>query len=189
MPKDQVRVKTLRNQTKAYDMEDQLKAEYSITLNGQRLPLLTKSFKGFTSKASKSGKTRFNRLFNAPQSVKQEYINAVNTALNMHNAEAKADVGDDMKNQNVSSQAKSEQKQEKDILLHSKLPYDKAPDSVAVFNEDKKQDEEKAEEPLEEEEPKAPVMKKGGKLKKTGGVLQGPSHDNGGIELEVEKNK
>jgi len=186
MPKDQVRVKTLRNQTKAYDMEDQLKAEYSITLNGQRLPLLTKSFKGFTSKASKSGKTRFNKLFNAPQSVKQEYINAVNTALNMHNAEAKADVGDDMKNQNVSSQAKSEQKQEKDILLHSKLPYDKAPDSVAVFNEDKKQDEEKAEEPLEEEEPKAPVMKKGGKLKKKGGMLEGKSHEEGGIPIEAE---
>tara|TARA_R110001592_G_scaffold79486_3_gene237541 strand:- start:449 stop:1993 length:1545 start_codon:yes stop_codon:yes gene_type:complete len=186
MPKDQVRVKTLRNQTKAYDMEDQLKAEYSIMLNGQRLPLLTKSFKGFTSKASKSGKTRFNKLFNAPQSVKQEYINAVNTALNMHTATAKADVGDNMKNQNVSSKS-GEQKQEKNILLHSKLQYDKAPDSVAVFNEDKKQDEEKAEEPLEEEEPKpmpkAPVMKKGGKA---GGVLQGPSHDNGGIKVEME---
>ena len=190
MPKDQIRVKTLRNQSKAYDMSDQLKAEYSIMLNGQRYPLLTKTYKGFTSKASKSGKTRFNKIFNAPQSVKQEYINAVNNSLNMHNAEAKSDVGDNMNNQNVSSQAKSEQKQDKDILVHSKLPYDKAPDSVAVFNADKKQDEEKAEEPLEEEEPKPmpkpPVMKKGGKLKKKGGVLQGPSHDNGGIPIEAE---
>lgn len=139
MPKD-LRTKTLRNQTKAYDMEDQLKPEYSITLLGKRYPLLTGTYKGFTSKASKSGKTRFNKLFNAPQNIKQEYINAVNTALNMHDATAKTAVGDDMKNPNVSS--KGEQKQEKDITLHSKLPYDKAPDSVAVFNEDKKQEQE-----------------------------------------------
>ena len=146
MPHD-LRTKTLRNQTKAYDMEDQLKAEYSISLNGKRYPLLTKTMKGFTSKASKSGKTRFNKLFNAPQSVKQAYISAVNNALNMHDATAKASVGDDMSNQNVSSTGT--QKQEKDITLHSKLSYDKAPDSVAVFNEDKKPIKEEEEEYLE----------------------------------------
>ena len=251
MPKD-LRTKTLRNQTKAYDMEDQLKPEYSISLLGKRYPLLTKTMKGFTSKASKSGKTRFNKLFNAHSSIKQEYINAVNTALNMHDATAKTAVGDDTKNPNVSS--KGQQKQEKDITLHSKLAYDKAPESVAVFNEDKKQDEEKAEEPqlqtsqaerqqanviekrqeqqqqqqqdiseiaskIREEQAPPPMpkpkrtrrkkkemqesramsmedvdaggletkeRKKRAKKKMKGGMLEGASHDNGGIEIEAE---
>ena len=182
MPKD-LRTKTLRNQTKAYDMEDQLKAEYSITLNGKKYPLLTKTMKGFTSKASKSGKTRFNKLFNAPQSVKQEYIKAVNTALNFHDATAKTAVGDDMKNPNVAS--KGEQKQEKDITLKSNLSYAKAPESVEVFNEDKKQDEVEETENDIEEEP-IPKMKKGGKLRKKGGMLEGKSHSEGGIPIEAE---
>jgi len=268
MPKD-IQTKTLRNQSKAYDMEDQLKAEYSITLLGKKYPLLTKTMKGFTSKASKSGKTRFNKLFNAPESVKREYIKMVNTALNMHNSTAPATVGDDMSNENVST--KAPQKQEKDITLKSDLSYDDAPESVAVFNEDKKierQDEEpeletstterqmaavaekqaekrketreailelSKEEPMEEEKPKrkrrtkkqmkeargmgmedvdvgkktkiTDYFEKGGKLKEPnnpglkklpkkvrnkmgykmeGGMLEGKSHNEGGIPIEAE---
>lgn len=187
MPKD-LRTRTLRNQTKAYDMQDQLKDEYSIMLNGKKYPLLTKTGKGFTSKASKSGKTRFNKLFNAPQSVKAEYIKSVNTALNMHDATAKTAVGDDTKNANVST--KAPQKQEKGLVMTSSLPDNKAPDSVEVFNEDKKDPSQEQQEPSDEapaEEPQK--MRKGGrvrKMKKQGGMLEGASHKQGGIPIEAE---
>lgn len=162
MPHD-LRTKTLRNQTKAYDMEDQLKAEYSITLLGKKYPLLTKTMKGFTSKASKSGKTRFNKLFNAPSSIKQEYIQSVNNALNMHDSTAQASVGDDTKNQFHAS--KGNQKQEKDITFKSDLSYDKAPESVEVFNEEKKQlkkEEEPQLQTTQEERQQANVIEKRG---------------------------
>jgi len=192
MPKD-IQTRTLRNQTKAYDMQDQLKDEYSIMLNGKKYPLLTKTLKGFTSKGSKSGKTRFNKLFNAPQSVKAEYIKSVNTALNMHDATAKTAVGDDTSNANVST--KAPQKQEKGLVLTSSLPDNKAPDSVEVFNEDKKdpsKDSQETEEPEEDKNETASdiaKMKKGGKIrkmKKQGGMLEGASHKEGGIPIEAE---
>jgi len=188
MPKD-LQTKTLRNQTKAYDMQDQLKDEYSIMLNGKKYPLLTKTLKGFTSKGSKSGKTRFNKLFNAPQSVKAEYIKAVNTALNMHDATAKTAVGDDTKNANVST--KAPQKQEKSLVMTSSLPDNKAPESVEVFNEDKKDPSQEQQEPEEEGEESAPMpqMRKGGKIRKMkrdGGMLEGASHKQGGIPIEAE---
>jgi len=180
--------KTLRNAGKAYNLDDTLKDEYSVTLNGEKYPLLTKAYKGYTSKNSKAGKSRFNKLFHGTPDMKTDYINQVRSALNMVPIDVgKNDVGDDTTNKNVSTKGK--QNQDKNILVHSNLSNDKAPDSVEVFvNEAKEAEaEEKEEENDEGEETEqappvmrnAPVMRKGGKLK-------GKSHKEGGIHIEAE---
>ena len=53
----------IRNRSKAYDVNDNLKPEYSIKINGGVYPLMSGSFKGFTSKTTKNGSTRFNKIF------------------------------------------------------------------------------------------------------------------------------
>ena len=106
----------------------------------------------------------------------------------MHDATAKTAVGDDTKNANVST--KAPQKQEKGLVMTSSLPDNKAPESVEVFNEDKKDPSQDQQEPQEEEPEEEPQkMKKGGKIrkmKKDGGMLEGASHKEGGIPIEAE---
>ena len=82
----------IRNRSKAYDVNDNLKPEYSIKINGGVYPLMSGTFKGFTSKTSKNGSTRFNKIFHGTQEEKQNYINKVKGVLNWNTA--KADVGD-----------------------------------------------------------------------------------------------
>ena len=72
----------VRGSNKAYDDNDQLKNEYSISLFGVKYPLVT--VKGsFTCKNSKKGKQRRNKLLNASRKDKQAYVTKVKSLFNI----------------------------------------------------------------------------------------------------------
>ena len=72
----------VQGSNKAYDNNDQLKNEYSISLFGVKYPLVTE--KGsFTSKNSKKGKQRRNKLLNASRKDKHAYVTKVKSLFNV----------------------------------------------------------------------------------------------------------
>ena len=78
----------IRNRSKAYDVNDNLKPEYSIKINGGVYPLMSGSYKGFTSKMTKNGSTRFNKIFYGSPKMKNDYIK-VNPDANIYNKDGR----------------------------------------------------------------------------------------------------
>ena len=72
----------VRGSNKAYDDNDQLKNEYSISLFGVKYLLVTE--KGsFTSKNSKKGIQRRNKLLNTSRKDKEAYATKVKSLFNI----------------------------------------------------------------------------------------------------------
>lgn len=192
---------TLRNQSKAYNVDDSLNDEYSVTLFGTKYPLLSKTMKGFTSKLKKAGKARFNKLFNASPDVKREYIKHVSTILNLTDRSA---VGDDTSNPHKVKPNKNVGKQAPLKNVGPKVPYDQTPDSLAVFQklarktdpedegedqtlarqEAKKQEDQRLDQAQQSEAIKQLLPQQTPKMSK-GGLLKGKSHKQGGIPMNV----
>jgi len=207
---------TLRNQSKAYNIDDTLNDEYSVTLFGAKYPLLSKSMKGYTSKLKKGGKARFNKLFNGSEQIKKEYIKQVTQILNLT---SKSEVGDDMSNPHKVNVNPKVGKQAPLKSKGPKVPYDQTPDSIAVFQklakkqepaknepedqslarqEAKKQEDAKLNQAQQEEALKQLLPNQSSASQKfrdrnnkkqmsKGGLLKGKSHKKGGIPMKLVK--
>jgi hypothetical protein len=188
--------KSLRNRSKAYNMNDSLKDEYSINLNGKKYPLMSAKFKGFTNKNTKNGKTRFNKIFYGDKKTKREYINTVSSLLNLGEI-AKEDVGDVGKNK--FDAVKDGSNIAKQAPLKLKANVQVAPESVEAFKQEaEEQKEMKTKDPNQQpvdifENPKQPsqeamnMIQSGMKKMSRGGKLKGKKHSEGGINMKVYK--
>lgn len=149
----------MRNQSAAYTLDDQLKDEYSITLYGQKYPLMSQSFKGFSNKTTKAGKARFNKLFRACDADKREYIKQVSQILNL--STQKTDVGDDTKKKFHVDVDSNANKQAPLVGKKEELPLDQVPDSIAVFRklaDESKQNQSQDDEPEDTTEEKKKAL-------------------------------
>ena len=223
----------IRGHKKAYDENDELKSEYSVTLYGNKYPLMSKNYKGFTNKNTSNGGTQFAKIFHGSEHTKRDYIKCINSVLNMCDAEAV--VGDDSTNQfkDVSSG-----KEDTGPPIKVKSNVDLVPDSIEVFqkeiegieeesaddeqhqyiqqqrkegakqekkDEDKqkrlddllnlnKEKKEKSKQYKSEDatymtpEKEIPKKYKWKKKMKRGGMATGPSHQEGGITMNINKN-
>ena len=70
----------IRNRSKAYDLNDNLKSEYSVKIGGIQYPLLTAKG-GFTSKSTKSGRARHTKITKMDDAGQQEYVDFVRSRL------------------------------------------------------------------------------------------------------------
>ncbi len=190
----------LRGMSKAYSLDDMLKDEYSINLKGKKYPLLSKTFKGFVSKTTKTGKTLFNKIFNGTDAEKEEYIKNVSSVLNLKVDIEKNDV--DIKNKNI----------DYDTMILKNQKNKIVPDDPAYIRElaQMKENEEQYEENNEEYEAEIEEMRRRQAYREylqnqrnrqyqpvqpvqqqikyaKGGKVHGASHKNGGVKMKIHK--
>ena len=199
--------KTLRNRSKAYDLHDNLRPEFSITLFNKKYPLMSKGHKGFQNKTTKSGKTNFNKIFYADDDVKKAYISGCCSVLNMKD-NASFSLGDDTSSNKIVD-VKPKASNEAPLVLTSSEP-EFAPDSIEAFKQNDNADEEVEDEQtkptISKQERMANQLKVDSSYKKKdnianalknlskvaknysrGGKLKGKSHAKGGIRMRVTK--
>ena len=193
----------VRGSNKAYDEDDQLKGEYSISLFGVKYPLVTE--KGsFTSKNSKKGKQRRNKLLNASRQDKEAYIYKVKSLFNIF--DEKKELGDTKENLHPVQVQESNNKIYHKHASKGNLPSNQVPDSLEAFKKDaetakqnkeeepedksllkqealkKEQEDEENEKTKQAIQSLLPQQKKFSK----GGYLQGKSHKQGGIKMKLK---
>jgi hypothetical protein len=189
--------KSLRGTSKAYDMNENLKDEYSITLFNKRYPLLSKNFTGYVNKTTKGGKTLINKILSSNNVDKEEYIKSVSSVLNLNVEPVNIAVND--KNINYDTMILKNQKSDKvpddPSNLYEKAQITKTNDEADADNEEYEKELEKIrraqaynefvakQKQAQQQQPQAqpqPQLKfaKGGKVK-------GASHENGGVKMKV----
>lgn len=185
-------MKSLRGRSKAYDINDNLKDEFSVNIDGKKYPLLSKNFTGFVNKTTKTGKTLINKVLSGTKADKEKYIMAVSSVLNLDQTIYNSDVK--VKNKNVNYDTMVLKNQKNSVTPGETYIYQQA--QTAKNNEEADQNNEEYEKELEkirqaqaynEYVQKQQQAQNAPQKFAKGGKVTGKSHENGGVKMKLHK--
>lgn len=169
----------IRGFSKAYE-NGGLVAEYSVQVGGEKFPILSDKYKGFLSNKTRNGIAKGNKIRKMTDEQRSEYLANCQSVLGMDSDKQKADVGD----------AKEPKNKTKEIKMADvggvqgavNIPMEQIPESIEALVKSVKNETPPLTNAL-------PITASSTQTMAKGGMVKGPSHLMGGIDMHVGKSK